>query len=540
MALEAAGLALGAAGLAGIFSACLRCLELVDLAKEQTRDLTILHTKLENQKALFVAWAQSVGFGGQDDGDKLLCNLSPLLRNRVAATMQQIGLLFWDAERLRKRYGLGTYGTTECEGRNSVRTTAFRVMIANWQSGSVVLRVTASSNRHVVRWVVKDRHAFLELIQDFRDLVEDLELLTITRKAVQARAHIISDAMSDLGDEDLAMIQCAGVGQYVDEVASIASEVLQVRSRCSSLSNRSRCTSYYSARSCLSLRLQEPDQGEQSPIHADSTAQSTRTAFYQEQVFLGVLETKQQALQRRAFRSSLAWLPSIHPQLPNGLHTLEKSAATRVQSDARGILRGQYYQYMAFARRMSGPKIAGWPFKASRPYRVIPSRHPLDQGAYSDRLCDMYWMKDHGFDILLTALGSNVYDEMGMEGATLQVYISTYAGGEGDCGEQVFESAPPANGTVKPVQAYTAESAASLGLLTSASEVWGKVLPRDGRLGRLAKTFTLRMCPACTAHFRFALNRKKGLKSCSAVHADTSMVVRQTGNYRVHLLDSRC
>lgn len=106
MALEAAGLALGAAGLAGLFSSRVHCLELVDLGRAQKRDLALLHAKLENQKAIFVAWGQSIGLESSDDVKIALQKIQPLYHDRIVATMQQVGLLFWESPTLKRRYGL--------------------------------------------------------------------------------------------------------------------------------------------------------------------------------------------------------------------------------------------------------------------------------------------------------------------------------------------------------------------------------------------------------------------------------------------------
>lgn len=106
--MEAAGLVVGGAGLAGLFSACVQCLDMADLAKAQERALKVLHTKLENQKFFFIAWAQSIGLDGADEAYQVLRTLSPAYQERIGSTMQQVGMLFWEGQELKSRYGLET------------------------------------------------------------------------------------------------------------------------------------------------------------------------------------------------------------------------------------------------------------------------------------------------------------------------------------------------------------------------------------------------------------------------------------------------
>jgi hypothetical protein len=55
------GIALGVAGLAGLFGTCVQCFDLIQLGAAFARDYEIVQTKFEAQKIRFLIWGQVVG-----------------------------------------------------------------------------------------------------------------------------------------------------------------------------------------------------------------------------------------------------------------------------------------------------------------------------------------------------------------------------------------------------------------------------------------------------------------------------------------------
>ena len=72
--MEAVGLGVGVVGLAGLFSACIDCFELVQRGRYHGKDFLLLETKFTNQRLRLKTWGRACGFtnAGADDGDDTL------------------------------------------------------------------------------------------------------------------------------------------------------------------------------------------------------------------------------------------------------------------------------------------------------------------------------------------------------------------------------------------------------------------------------------------------------------------------------------
>lgn len=98
------GAALGVAGLAGLFSTCVQCFDLVQLGRAYARDYEIIQTKFEAQKVRFLIRGQVVGVIEGSSYDTRLD--LPEIRPTVLRILLNIRLLFSDGQRLSRRYGL--------------------------------------------------------------------------------------------------------------------------------------------------------------------------------------------------------------------------------------------------------------------------------------------------------------------------------------------------------------------------------------------------------------------------------------------------
>lgn len=81
--MEVAGLSISAAGLATLFDLCLRGFDLLEQAKDFSRDHTILMARLNAQRAIFTIWGDAVGLSTSKDPDHDTCVLNPELRSVV-------------------------------------------------------------------------------------------------------------------------------------------------------------------------------------------------------------------------------------------------------------------------------------------------------------------------------------------------------------------------------------------------------------------------------------------------------------------------
>ena len=67
--MEAAGIAVGAASLAGLFSSCVDCFHYIDVAKNYEYDTEILIAKFHLQHVRLYLWRQLVGFEEDKDSE---------------------------------------------------------------------------------------------------------------------------------------------------------------------------------------------------------------------------------------------------------------------------------------------------------------------------------------------------------------------------------------------------------------------------------------------------------------------------------------
>jgi hypothetical protein len=83
--MEVAGLAVGVAGLAGLFSCCNSAFQLVQKGRSFGRDYKILETKFANQELRLRAWGRASGLADGTGYDKRLDERE--LRQQVEATL---------------------------------------------------------------------------------------------------------------------------------------------------------------------------------------------------------------------------------------------------------------------------------------------------------------------------------------------------------------------------------------------------------------------------------------------------------------------
>lgn len=71
---------------------------------------------------------------------------------------------------------------------------------------------------------------FTKLVEDVRDLVQDLERLTQSIDSTSARQHIVSDTLRFLTNHDLELNEAAGDEEVADEISDAASLIIDNRS----------------------------------------------------------------------------------------------------------------------------------------------------------------------------------------------------------------------------------------------------------------------------------------------------------------------
>ncbi|KAH8179444.1 prion-inhibition and propagation domain-containing protein [Sarocladium implicatum] len=231
--MEAAGLAIGAVALASLFSNCLECYQLVNRGMTIDDDYAILATKLGNQELRFLCW----------------------------------GRLFYDGERLIKRYGIPwTQGSgpsrpqvTETSGTDGQSM----VPDDKWPLGSFFRRKREQNHTQrpsildKAQWAITGREKLAELIQHLKDFNDDLEAMTRATDVPTRQRRIVEYEIEELDDiqklEEIVSATRNNDADLVSEIASLRLEKLTQASARTSIQRGANATdagsSFFTARS---------------------------------------------------------------------------------------------------------------------------------------------------------------------------------------------------------------------------------------------------------------------------------------------------
>lgn len=183
MALEIAGLTIGAVALVGTFKDCIDVFGMIVSARSLTDDAEVLNTKLDVEKMLLLQWADRVRLTEPRDYDQRLDD--PDLNGTIARVLGSIKKLLSDGKTLRDRYGLVDYQEVKHDLvlDNSVGTTASSTRLQKFieRLNRLSLDTEGSRREHSVatrfKWVVRDKDNFSNLMDELSYFVSRLHVL---------------------------------------------------------------------------------------------------------------------------------------------------------------------------------------------------------------------------------------------------------------------------------------------------------------------------------------------------------------------------
>ena len=238
---EGTGLAVGAIGLAGLFSTCVDCFKLVQVYGARSRDYETLQTMLDNQQFHFMAWGRACGFM-DPDGRKYTFDGSSSadINKQIRQTMERIIALFMDSESLRRKYGLkAQQGTTQFAAVEGPPVSAFSKV---FQTTKDFWNTSLQRKTQIVgtnRWAVSDRDKFEALIKNLRDLISDLKELTETTAVPQFQQVITKYELEMIDDQSSLEIITASADNEDDDILSTVAGHRLARVKAQSIANRS-------------------------------------------------------------------------------------------------------------------------------------------------------------------------------------------------------------------------------------------------------------------------------------------------------------
>jgi hypothetical protein len=205
---EPISLTIGAVALASLFSLCVECFDLIELARSLGPDFELLSIKLSIEKRRLMIWGEAVGILRPDlERDASLDQ--PETRQLIENVLNSIRKLFSDADSLSKTYGLETATSDDVAGSIEHRVVQGSVICAEAFQASEIVKFqakfsTAASRRHGfrarARWAVRDSKKFSALVDNLKDLVDGLSQITVGPHTVRAKTELVREETSKIQD----------------------------------------------------------------------------------------------------------------------------------------------------------------------------------------------------------------------------------------------------------------------------------------------------------------------------------------------------
>ncbi|KAF4963498.1 hypothetical protein FSARC_8507 [Fusarium sarcochroum] len=242
--MEAAGLAIGILGLAGLFKTALEAWEFVDSARDQAESFGFFTTRLDSQRAIFLIWAERMGFNSPEGYNRNL-DLPRLRACQIADTLKQMAVLFSNTDQLVQKYGLKIQSTqTQVLGdetidgllpeRNCVSTAIFRsrydgvTAIVRRKRNLIMPPETIQLQQREslwkkTRWSIRDEKKTECLLGKIRALIDDLEGLTRDVQAYKSKEQCAAEAVANISEAALHEIENSS--RALEDVISSAASI---------------------------------------------------------------------------------------------------------------------------------------------------------------------------------------------------------------------------------------------------------------------------------------------------------------------------
>ncbi|PGH07656.1 hypothetical protein GX51_01665 [Blastomyces parvus] len=223
--MEPLSLAVGFAGLAGLFSTCVDCFKLVQVYDSRASDYGILQTMLDNQQFHFMAWGKACGFMDPYRTSSKFDSPSSSLRNeRIEQTMEKIRSLLTNGDNLKEMYGLKVHRPPL--GSKFTEATKSSAFSRAFQNTKAFCNTSLQRTAHItgsIRWAVSDRDKFDRLVQNIRDLLGDLTKFTEDIGVTESQHLVVEYEIGMIDDEpSLTVIAAASACDGDDDVLSQA------------------------------------------------------------------------------------------------------------------------------------------------------------------------------------------------------------------------------------------------------------------------------------------------------------------------------
>ena len=198
---EPIGLAIGVAGLAGLFSTCVECMDYISLGRDYGKDYELSLTKTILLKARLNAWGESLCVMQEGRELAVLRDYWSQEKDAVGRCLLGIKTIFDDTTQIETKYGLEPFNTdrhslSHLQGQ---RSGAFRQIEDKFKSRIQGRQEDASMWKKTC-WAIRDKKKFDSLIADLAFYVDGLEKLSdrlqvlgLQRRLLEVEIRAITD-----------------------------------------------------------------------------------------------------------------------------------------------------------------------------------------------------------------------------------------------------------------------------------------------------------------------------------------------------------
>ncbi|KAI1089862.1 prion-inhibition and propagation-domain-containing protein [Rostrohypoxylon terebratum] len=206
--MEAAGLAIGVLGIAGLFTACIENFNIVVRAREFSEEFEHLCTLLALQQIRLVIWGETLGlappFGARAPKPYNRALERPDIRPSIETTLNQLRNLLAKADTITGRYASeeqerASELSERCVTSDSKGMTIFRDSYQQFKN-KIKKNQKDKSLWQVTRWSIQDYERFERLVTNIRDLVDALESITSALGILAQQQSLLIDEIESISD----------------------------------------------------------------------------------------------------------------------------------------------------------------------------------------------------------------------------------------------------------------------------------------------------------------------------------------------------
>ena len=200
---EAAGLAIGAVSLAGLFTTCVDCLDYIDIARNHGRDYELSMTKLILLKAKLNAWGRSLQVTDEGQENIILRDHWREEREYIGKCLVGIKTMFEEADKMESKYGLRPFLTdSDTVSLSREQASHAFIQIETIFKSKSMRRQKGVSMLQKTRWAIRDKKKFDLMIAELAFLIDGLTDLSERRQAFKLQQNLLRVEVQAITDAD--------------------------------------------------------------------------------------------------------------------------------------------------------------------------------------------------------------------------------------------------------------------------------------------------------------------------------------------------